>query len=49
MRKTEDGGKIKRRKRKTKLNHLQKLVLTSEFKRDPVWSSLKIRRMARLL
>ena len=41
--------KGKKRKMKTKLSHLQKVVLTSEFKRDPVWSSLKIRRVARFL
>lgn len=28
---------------------MQKTVLTNEFKRDPVWSSLKVRRMARFL
>ena len=43
------NGKIKKPKKKTKLTQLQKTLLASEFKRDPLWSSLKVRKMARFL
>ena len=43
------NGKIKKPKKKTKLTQLQKTLLASEFKRDPFWSSLKVRKMARFL
>jgi hypothetical protein len=41
--------KVRKPKKKTKLTPLQKTLLTSEFRRDPMWSSLKVRRMARFL
>ena len=41
--------KAKKPKKKSKLTPLQKTLLGSEFRRDPFWSSSKVRRMARFL
>jgi hypothetical protein len=45
----EPAVNVRKPKKKTKLTPLQKTLLTSEFRRDPMWSSLKVRRMARFL
>ena len=41
--------RVRKPKKKTKLTTLQKTLLTSEFRRDPLWSSLKVRRLAQFL